>query len=530
MFVQSFELGSWQGARHNPPMQRTRSSAIALLTALIGTLALFLGKDVSRSVASLAQAPGSYRALTRIRIRESPDVMSQPTGATVEPGEVFSATQVISSQTSDGIGYLQLADRNGWVFDTGIGGAWLGKPILERVEGEVFPAPEVVAPTAVAPATVTPVEATTVEAPTVDVLEPVVALATAPVETMRLPGSMLGTGYELTRLEAEGVRQPLTFLLSTAFPKNALTTRGNELLQSTAAPSKFKGGWLSSAVAAGTKVDVKGIRFLGTGGRIDDLTDCEILDFPQSQLLAQLGVEVHGILGQPFFELYDWDLDRYRQRAQLYAPGLASSQGFYSTVKHLPGIALPSGNLGVVLLSSVYEEDGSQKDVSFIGLVDTGAAHTVLNWEAAKLLGYSGPTDPRLFGATKVLGASETGEAEEMPVVLMRLSLCGIPEGVKPMLLSLTQEEFKADGGKGWYFEEKTLHGGDGCLACGAVNVAIGNPLGLSVLQDSMIGPFKGAGAIIGQDLLFQAERVVINMKDKQLWVEAGDIRDDTEM
>mmetsp|Transcript_99712 Transcript_99712/g.197740 ORF Transcript_99712/g.197740 Transcript_99712/m.197740 type:complete len:514 (-) Transcript_99712:54-1595(-) len=513
-------------------MHRTRSCAIVLLTALIGTLAWILGTDVSRSLASLAQAPGSYRALTRIRIRESPDVKSQPTGATVEPGEVFSAVEVLASQTPDGIGYLRLADRNGWVFDTGIGGAWLGKAILERVEVEVVPAPGTVAPSIVAtPAyDVTPTDATAAEAPAVDVLEPVVALATAPVETMRLPGNMLGTGYELTRLEAEGLQQPLTFLLSTAFPKNAVTTRANELLQSTAATSKFKGGWLSQTAAAENKVDIKGIRFLGTGGRIDDLKDCEILDFPQSQLLAQLGVEVHGILGQPFFELYDWDLDRYRQRAQLYAPGLASSQGFYSTVKHLPGIALPSGNLGVVLRSSVYEEDGSQREVNFVGLVDTGAAHTILNWEAAKLLGYTGPDDPRLFGATKVLGASEKGEAEEMPVVLMRLSLGGIPAGVKPMLLSLTQEEFNADGGKGWYFEEETLRGGDGCLACGAVNVAIGNPLGLSVLGDGAVGPFKGAGAIIGQDLLFQAERVVINMKDKQLWVEAGDIRDDTEM
>lgn len=510
-------------------MQRARGSAILLLLLAAITLAWIWGTDVSNCLASLAQAPGSYRALTRIRIRESPDVMSKPTGVTVEPGEVFSAVEVIPSQTSNGIGYLRLSDRNGWVFDTGIGGAWVGKAILETVEAEVAPSPQAVAPAA-APAQFSQTEANTGEAPPVEVLEPVVALATAPVETMRLPGNMLGTGYELTRIEAEGVGQPLTFLLSTAFPKNALTTRGHELFQNKAANSGFKGGWLSSMADADTRVDVKGIRFLGTGARIDDLKDCEVLDFPQSQLLAQLGVEVHGILGQPFFELYDWDLDRYRQRAQLYAPGLASSQGFYSTVKHLPGIALPSGNLGMVLQSSIVDDEGNQKDVSFIGLVDTGAAHTVLNWEAAKLLGYTGPTDPSLYSATKVLGASETGEAEEMPVVLMRLSLCGIPEGVKPMLLSLTQEEFKADGGKGWYFEEETLRGGDGCLACGAVNVAIGNPLGLSVLRDSMIGPFKGAGAIIGQDLLFQAERVVINMKDKQLWVEAGDIRDDTEM
>merc|ERR1711972_820611 len=113
---------------------------------------------------------------------------------------------------------------------------------------------------------------------------------------------------------------------------------------------------------------------------------------------------------------------------------------------------------------------------------------------------------------------------------LAKVSLCSVPELVKPMMASVSQEEFKADGGKGWYFEEKTLSDCATCLEFGQVNVAIGNVLGLSVLRDSMIGPFKGAAGIIGQDLLFQAERVVINMKDKQLWVEAGDIRDDTEM
>lgn len=360
-----------------------------------------------------------------------------------------------------------------------------------------------------------------------ELLEPVVALAVAPVETLRLPGNMLGAGFELTRLEVEGGKQPLTFLLGNAFPRNALTPRGRELLPNKA--SGFQGGWLSKAAQVASTVDLEGVRFVDTGARIDDIKNCEVLDFPQAQLLNQLGVEIHGILGQPFFEEYDMDLDRYGQRAQLYAPGQAAAQGFYSTVKHMPGIALPAGNLGVAVKCHAELED-ERKEVAFIGLVDTGAAHTVINWEAAKLLGYLGPSDPRLAGATKVLGASETGKAEEMPVVLLKLALCGLSEGVKPMLLGVSKEKFETVGGNGWYFEETTLRGGSGCLEFGAVNVAIGDVLGLSVLKDSLIGPFKGAAAIVGQDLLFQAQRVVLNLHDKQLWLEPGDVRDAEEM
>jgi len=184
----------------------------------------------------------------------------------------------------------------------------------------------------------------------------------------------------------------------------------------------------------------------------------------------------------------------------------------------------------VVLTGSAVDEDFVEKKVSFVGLVDSAAAHTVINWEAAKLLGYSGPNDPKLMAATKVLGAGKTGQAEEMPVVLARFSLCGVPELVKPMLRSVSQEDFKAGDSKGWYFEEKTLQGGPGCLELGAINVAIGDVLGLSVLTDSMIGPFTGAAAIVGQDLLFQAQRVVVNLRDKNLWLEPGDIRDAPEM
>lgn len=505
----------------------------ALLVAVVASLA-------ARLAQALVLAPGRYKTLTRIRLRESPSVDAEPTGDRLEKGEVFEVEEIVEAGASSNVGYLRVAGRNGWVFDQGIAGAWVGKDILERVleaapaEADVVVPTTPTAPTAptmpTAPTvpTASTAEAAPAPAPAPVPMEPVVAIGMAQIETLRLPGNMLGAGFELLRLEVKGAPQPLAFLLGTAFPINALTPRGRELLPGT--DTSFKGGWLSQAAAAANRMDLEGVRLWGSGAAIDDIKDVEVLEFPQAQLLGQLGVEVHGVLGKPFFEQYDMDLDRYGQRAQFYSPGQAAAQGFYSTVRHLPGIALPSGNLGIVLTGHAVDDDLDDRKASFVGLVDSSAAHTVINWEAAKLLGYSGPTDPKLMAATKVLGAGKTGQAEEMPVVMAKFTVSGKPEILKPMMLSVDQEEFKASGGKGWYFEEKTLAGGPGSLELGAINVAIGDVLGLSVMTDSMIGPFTGAAAIIGQDLLFQAQRVVINLGEKSLWLEPGDIRDAPEM
>ena len=67
-------------------------------------------------------------------------------------------------------------------------------------------------------------------------------------------------------------------------------------------------------------------------------------------------------------------MDRYRARGQLFAAGAAASQGFYSGVKHLPGIELPGGNLGLAVKGRLLDEP--EGDTAFIGLVDSSAAHT----------------------------------------------------------------------------------------------------------------------------------------------------------
>lgn len=296
---------------------------------------------------------------------------------------------------------------------------------------------------------------------------------------------------------------------------------------------------MSQAMDQMGKIDLSSVKVAETNALLPDITDFEIFDFAQAQLAAQLGVEIHGILGVPFFSGYDADIFRYVGRMELYQSGMAASQGFDTTVKFMPGLELPSGMLGITVKSSVsiLDSEGIPEDeaseVAFIGLLDTAAAHTLINWEAAKMLGYKGPDDPRLQQVTKVLGAGVDGKPVEMPVVRLRLSLCGVPDLVQPKMLTVTKEQFESSGGDGWYFDSASLlkqSENSGVVHFGAVNVAIGDTLSMAVLNDSKIGPFNGAAAVIGQDLLFQTQRVIMNVRDKQLWIEPGDIRDAPEM
>lgn len=522
-------------------------ATVSLLTA--NFLAAFCGVRPSpeKSQSAMAATPGKYRALTKIRLRKAPDTSAEPTGGVLTAGEIFDTTETIEPDIVGGTSFLRVGD--GWIFDKGVAGRWLGKEIVEVVQ--TYPSPAAATPVvdngavtsadsidaassvekdtvkevAKAPAS-PPVEAE-VEVLEPEALEPAIAVAMAGVETMRMGENMLGSGFEFVRLEIEGASQPLTFMLGTGFPATALTSRGKELIGK--ADAQYSGGWLSKAQEENSKVTLKNVRFLGTGSNIGELADVRVMDFPMAQLAEQLGVDVHGILGKPFFSQYDLDLDRYKGRLELYSPGEAAKGGFYRTMKHLPGIALPSGNLGLAVKgSAVGDHEPAEQQLSFVGMLDTSAPHSILNWKAAQAIGFTGPSDPRLVAATKVLGAGADGQPVEMPVVLVRLRLCGAPEGVRWSINEVSKDDWESKGGNGWYFED--IKDGPGCLDFGAVNVAIGDALGLSVLNDSKIGPFAGAGAIIGQDILFQADRMVVNLKDSQLWLQTGEVKDQEEM
>lgn len=99
----------------------------------------------ARAADAGASSPGAgcYKALTRIRVRVSPQVQSATLAdaqsarldrgewvGALEEGDVFDVSEVVES---DGQRFLKLANQDGWVFSQGVAGKWLGKAIVEPV-------------------------------------------------------------------------------------------------------------------------------------------------------------------------------------------------------------------------------------------------------------------------------------------------------------------------------------------------------------------------------------------------------------
>lgn len=87
-------------------------------------------KDKQAAIALLT--PATWRALTRIKLRTTADVNAAPTGDYLKPYEKFEVEDVVRI---DGRHYLRLAEKDGWAFDVGVAGRWVGRPICERVGG-----------------------------------------------------------------------------------------------------------------------------------------------------------------------------------------------------------------------------------------------------------------------------------------------------------------------------------------------------------------------------------------------------------
>jgi hypothetical protein len=267
-------------------------------------------------------------------------------------------------------------------------------------------------------------------------------------------------------------------------------------------------------------VDLEDVTFEG-GMAIGDLKDCAVSGFVQAQIADKaLKTIIHGMLGLPFLERYDIDLDRVRSEQRVKDAGAAAAAASSSISRigaiHSPGIALPGIILGIPM-----HVKSSTKTLPIVGVIDTGSMFSVLNWQCAKQLGLAqGPKDQKLERATKVAGASKSGVVE-MPLVNIQLNICHATGQIACKAAGLTKEEFDQKGvGNGWSLDFKNA-GLQACVDFGRVNAAIGDAIQFELLRDSAVGEFTGPAALIGQDVLSQAPRLTMSIKDRQLWVDA---------
>jgi len=325
--------------------------------------------------------------------------------------------------------------------------------------------------------------------------------------TLPAPEEVLGKGFEVVHLMIDSCEKPLSFLLAT-------TLHNKEAVITPSACNMLK-------IAIKRTVDLKNVSFKG-GYQIGSITDCEVSSFLQAQIAEQaLGTTLHGMLGLPFLKRFDMVFDRVR-REQHFKDAGSATKSFNGTgasrlgVVHLRGISLPAGLLGLPV--KIQGKQG--KFSAFPGIADTSSMFSVISWQVAKELNLaSGPDDPSLKDAVKVVGATKDGPAE-MPLVNLKVHLCAAPEDFKLRLEGgITKEEFEASGiGKGWGVKMQ-VENLKPSVEFGKVNVAIGEAIQFALLGDSAVGGLNG-GILIGQDILSQAPRLTLSLQDSQVWLD----------
>mmetsp|Transcript_90863 Transcript_90863/g.236724 ORF Transcript_90863/g.236724 Transcript_90863/m.236724 type:complete len:519 (+) Transcript_90863:81-1637(+) len=329
------------------------------------------------------------------------------------------------------------------------------------------------------------------------------------LQTLPVSEDALGRGFEVVKLVVGSREEPLSFLVSTTTVKEVIITPAT---------------CAELGLPISREVVLKDVRFEG-GGLIGNISGCQVANFMQQATAQTLsGAAVHGMVGLPFLERYDLDLDRARGEQRLKKAGAVavtaqttcrSPQAKVGAVS-LPCLALPGNLLGLPV-----QVRHKQKSLPLLGIIDTSSMYSVINWQAARELGIaSGPADAKLGNAAKVVGLTADGTAE-MPIVNVKISMFATPEGLGCKLGGISKEEFEAAGkGNGWGIElkAKDLKGG---VECGRVNAAVGDALQLQLLADAAVGHFNGGAVLIGQDVLAQLPRCTISAKDKRLWADS---------
>ena len=134
---------------------------------------------------------------------------------------------------------------------------------------------------------------------------------------------------------------------------------------------------------------------------------------------------------------------------------------------------------------------------SFLGILDTGATYTVLNWAAARTLGIE-KDDPRLSGCPVVFLRGMDGRSKPTPLISARVTLCGFDTPPTP--------EYSLEG---WGLADMTEGVGAPCVEFREVLVGLSDLNFDRLLHLNGRGSYLGPAVLVGQDVLQQQPMVM---------------------
>lgn len=310
---------------------------------------------------------------------------------------------------------------------------------------------------------------------------------------LALPQRFVGTGYFLLELAVQRTGDVLTMLLDTGLTAAVmLTPRSCERL---GLKGSAPGGWSRTSIGATSSMSLSEVRLDGaelvadggTGkGRLPlrPLDGVIADDFIQKKIGEEQGVQIDGMLGQGFLAQCDLELDGHNQKLRAWAASeMPDEPGSW---RQLPALTLPGDLHGLLLAFPDSFEP-------VVGIVDSGASHTVLNQKAAYVLG----VEVASAKGRTVRGIGLDGSVLEMPLVtLNNATLSGVG--------GITLQPLKGDSPRWMFGNTGSTKGSVGPL--GSIDVGVGDISFFQELltQDSGIGAFDGPALLLGQDLLAQ--------------------------
>lgn len=227
---------------------------------------------------------------------------------------------------------------------------------------------------------------------------------------------------------------------------------------------------------------------------LDPMAGVVVDNFPQLSIAGEVGVALQDMLGQGFMDQYDLELDARTERLRAWPRASLPVTPSDGDWRQLEALGMPGRLQGLLMTVPGCLEP-------IVGLVDTGASHTVLNRQAAYVLGL------RVDAAAerKVRGIGLDNSVLEMPL----LSLANITLS-SARHVSIAPHEpgggaNPVEGRRSWRFRARIK--GPIATFPEAVDVGVGD---IGLFQELLsqpqetIGDFDGPVALLGQDLMTQ--------------------------
>jgi hypothetical protein len=309
-------------------------------------------------------------------------------------------------------------------------------------------------------------------------------LADLPMVRLSLPQGGFGREYVALKLKIKG-EGPFDFMVDTGLTTEFITPHLQQTLGigKNAASSKIKGLAAGGATVANDLVEFKDAslccgNIFGANELPLPTLHAIITDFPQEHI-DPAHDPVEGMLGMEMLSLFDVDFDFPAGRIRFWRPGTAAQAA--TGLVAIPAVVINETGLIGIRLST----PGMTQPV--LAFLDCGSTFSLLNWQAAKLLGLPDKHDSSYKGNPTITAIGIDGRVLQLPTAKKALTFTGDtmedPSTGRPIGFQAPPSNWKP-----W----------------STVQVAVGDlPVFTSALGDG-IHPFTGPAALIGLDVLAQ--------------------------